>query len=87
MDAYEEKGRGLRLAAKELVLDFMQATTECRPGGEGMRQTAIFRGCGLDWGDYPTATSASQQFWAVALLRELEAESRVERNSKLWRLV
>jgi hypothetical protein len=42
----------------------------------------------LDWGDYPNATSSNQQYWVVALVRELEAEGKVERISESgpWRL-
>ena len=44
-----------------------------------MRLAPIFRACGFDWGPYQKATSTNQQYWVVALMRELEAEGKVER--------
>lgn len=66
----------------------MNGTEECRKGQAGMKQSEIFRRCGFDWGSYPNATSSNQQYWLVALLRELEAEGVVERlpRSGPWRL-
>ena len=88
MPDFEAQGAELRSAAKSLVLDFMTSTSRCRPGGEGMKQAEIFRACGFDWGTYEKATSSNQQYWVVALLRELEAEGRVEQASESgpWRL-
>ena len=53
-----------------------------------MRLSPIFRACGFDWGEYEKATSSNQQYWVVALMRELEAEGKVERvsSSGPWRL-
>ena len=88
INSYTVRGFELRSSAKQLVLDFMQASPECMPYAEGMRQAEIFHACGFDWGAYPNATSSSQQYWIVALLRELEKESKVQKDeaTKLWRL-
>jgi len=44
--------------------------------------------CGFDWGEYEKATSSNQQYWVVALVRELENEGEIERDpsTKHWRL-
>jgi hypothetical protein len=88
MPDFEALGAVLRSDAKALVLEFMSATSQCRPGREGVKQAEIFRRCGFDWGGYEKATSSHQQYWVVALLRELEAEGRVEQVSASgpWRL-
>ena len=88
MNEFEKRGSELRSQAKSLVLDFMNSTPVCSPGNEGMRLAHIFRACGLDWGEYKNATSSNQQYWTVALVRELESEGKVERvgNSGPWRL-
>ena len=77
MTSYEERGAAIRTEAKTLVLELMKANPECGSRGGGMRQAELFRQCGLDWGNYPKATSTNQQFWIVALLRELEREGKV----------
>ena len=89
MSEYEEKGKQIRENTKELVLDFMNGTTECKPLNEGMTLAEIFRECGLDWGHYENATSSNQQYWLVALMREFEKEGIATRdlNTKKWRLV
>ncbi len=88
VNQYETRGQTIRLAAKELMLDFMRATSDCQPGQDGMRLSPMFRACGFDWGEYPKATSSNQQYWVVALVRELEAEGKVEHVSPSgpWRL-
>lgn len=88
MSDFAERGSAIRAAAKALVLDFMRSTADCQPGKEGMRLSPIFRACGFDWGDQPKATSSHQQYWVVALIRELESEGLVERVSASgpWRL-
>jgi hypothetical protein len=88
MKEFEIRGDRLRADAKALVLEFMHATNLCQSGSEGMRLSQIFRACGFDWGQYPKATSSSQQYWVVALVRELEAEGKVEQvcTSGPWRL-
>jgi hypothetical protein len=86
--AFEERGNRLRAEAKAIVYEFMRASDVCQPGREGMRLAPIFRACGFDWGEYEKATSSNQQYWVVALMRELEAEGKVERVSESgpWRL-
>ena len=88
MSQFLEAGMQIRINAKDLVFRFMQSSALCQPGAEGMRLTRIFRECVLDWGDYTKATSTNQQYWVVALVRELEAEGKVERISESgpWRL-
>ena len=88
MKEFEARGRSLRAEAKALVHEFMKNSDLCQPGREGMRLSPIFRACGFDWGEYPKATSSNQQYWVVALMRELEAEGKVERVSESgpWRL-
>ena len=88
MKEFTARGEQLRADAKALVLEFMKASDLCQRGREGMRLSEIFRACGLDWGNYPNATSSNQQYWVVALVRELEAEGKIERvaQSGPWRL-
>ena len=83
------EGKNLRNKIKELVFDFMKNTPECSSNSEGLKQAVIFRECGLDWGEHLNATSPQQQFWVVALLRELEHEGKVKRDSvtKRWTVV
>ncbi len=85
---YVSKGTELRLAIKELVFDYMKNSPDCAVYADGFKQAEIFRQCGLDWGEYPNATSSNQQYWIVALLRELESEGKVQRDvdSKKWRI-
>ena len=85
---YVSKGTELRLAIKELVFDYMKNSPDCAVYADGLKQAEIFRQCGLDWGEYPNATSSNQQYWIVALLRELEYEGKVQRDvdSKKWRI-
>ena len=85
---YVSKGTELRLAIKELVFDYMKNSPDCAVYADVLKQAEIFRQCGLDWGEYPNATSSNQQYWIVALLRELESEGKVQRDvdSKKWRI-
>ena len=85
---YVSKGTQLRLAIKKLVFDYMKNSPDCAVYADGLKQAEIFRQCGLDWGEYPNATSSNQQYWIVALLRELESEGKVQRDvdSKKWRI-
>jgi hypothetical protein len=89
MTPFEKRGNELRVLAKSLVWEFMNATSECQPGKEGMRLSQIFKKCGFDWGDYPKTTSGNQQYWVAAILWEFKAEGKVERISESgpWRLV
>jgi hypothetical protein len=88
MDKFIEQGKTLREQAKKLVLSFMAFDNECHVSGSGIKQAQIFKRCGFDWGNYEKATSSNQQYWIVGLLRELEAEGKVEqvRISGPWRL-
>lgn len=88
MNDFERRGQAIREQAKALVLEYMKASGECPPGNIGLRLSPIFRACGFDWGAYPKATSSNQQYWVVALVRELESEGMVERVSPSgpWRL-
>ena len=88
MKEFEKRGARIRAEAKVLVYEYMQASDLCQPGREGVRLSPIFRACGFDWGEYEKATSSNQQYWVVALMRELEAEGKVERvsSSGPWRL-
>lgn len=89
MTEFEKRGSEIKVLAKSLVIDLMSATPACWPGGEGLKQAQIFRDCGFDWGNHENATSSHQQYWLVAILRELESEGRVERlaDTLHWRLV
>ena len=58
----------------------MHNNYSCSKAGKGIKQAEIFRECGLDWGSLENATSSNQQYWIVALLRELEKENMVERD-------
>lgn len=86
MNDFSARGEHIRAEAKALVYEFMQASTSCQPGGSGMTQAAIGRECGLEWGSYPTAPITQQNYWVVALLRQLEEEGKVQRlpNSGPW---
>ena len=86
---HKNEGENLRIKIKELVFDFMKNTPDCSANAQGLKQAEIFRECGLDWGEYPNATSSNQQYWIVALLRELEHEGKVKRDSvtKKWTIV
>ena len=88
MTEYEIRGCEIRGLAKTLVLQFMQKNHDCKPGQNGLKLAQIFRMCGFDWGAYEKATSSNQQYWVVALVRELECEGEIERDpsTKHWRL-
>jgi hypothetical protein len=88
MKKFEERGNRLRAEAKALVFEFMRESEQCQPGRDGIRLSPIFRACGFDWGEQKKATSSNQQYWVVALMRELESEGKVERVSESgpWRL-
>lgn len=88
MNVFQARGFELRKAAKSLVREFLQSHPDAKPSGKGLRQAEIFRACGFDWGTFPKATSSSQQYWIVALMKELEAAGEVVQVSESgpWRL-
>jgi hypothetical protein len=89
MTDFQNKGQQIRELCKSLVIEYMQATPDCKPNSQGMKQAQIFRNCGLDWGTYPLVTSSNQQYWIVAILAVLQEEGKIERVSPSgpWRLV
>lgn len=88
MKNYFSEGTNFRLQIKSLVYDYMQNTPECSHDQVGIKQATIFKECGLDWGEHTNATSSNQQYWLVAILRELESEGHIQRDfsTKKWRL-
>ncbi|WP_053076772.1 hypothetical protein [Caenimonas sp. SL110] len=70
MRKFEERGNCIRAEAKALVYQYEQASDLCQPGRESLRLSPIFRACGFDWGEHEKATSSSQQYWVVAIMRE-----------------
>ena len=81
-------GNTLKNIAKNIVLEYMYMEPLCQKKANGIKQAELFRNCGFDWGDYENATSSNQQYWIVALLRELEKEDKIVRlENKHWRLV
>ena len=69
-------------------MEYMKNELSCAENEKGMTQADIFRNCGFDWGDYPASKSTQQQFWLVALLKELEEEKKITQlENKHWRLV
>jgi len=89
MREFHDRGAALRAEAKALVLEFLEHHTDARPSGRGIRQAEISRACGFDWGDFPKATSSNQQYWTVALLKQLEADGKImqAKESGPWRRV
>ena len=85
---YMNEGKNFREQIKAFVYEFMQKSGDCAVNAKGMKTAEIFRQCGLDWGEYENSTSSNQQYWLVALLRELEKESKIQRDlvTKLWRV-
>jgi len=87
LNNFESRGKQIREQSKQLVYDYMLYSNECQNTSNGVTLAQIFRDCGFDWGEYEKATSSNQQYWCVALVRELEQEGKVERlESKKWRL-
>jgi len=80
MSSHLFKGQSLRQLAKANVLEYLSSSSAAKPGGDGVKQTDIFRDCGFDWDDQESAKSTQQQYWVVALLRELETEGLVDRS-------
>jgi hypothetical protein len=88
MSTFSDRGNEIRQAAKALVLEFLSSHPNAHPQSSGIRQAEVFRACGFDWGTYPKATSSNQQYWIVALLKELEVAGEVIQVSESgpWRL-
>ena len=84
-----QAGEEIRKQAKAIVLEYMNSSPDCARYGKGLRQAELFRLCGFDWGDYKKAEPSRQQYWVIGLLRALENEGFVQRDSvsKKWRLV
>jgi hypothetical protein len=89
MTIFEERGAAIRMTAKALIIDFLEHHTDARPEGHGIKQASIFRDCGLDWGEYPQARSSNQQYWTIAILKQLEKEGFIVQVSPSgpWRRV
>ena len=89
MENHFKIGIELRSKVKDLVFDFLKQHPECKPNASGLKQTVVFRECGLDWGDKKKATSTNQQYWVNAILRELEEEGLITQDlhSNQWRLL
>lgn len=88
MTDFEHRGSELRKEAKQIVLDFMKVSSDCNVDGDGITQAAISRSCNFEWGDYENTKSSQQQYWTVVLMRDLERDKLVVRDSftKRWRL-
>lgn len=82
------KGSELRNEFKNLVYDYMKSSYACALWNCGMKQSEIFRECGMDWGEKESSTSSNQQYWIVAILRTLEEEGKIQRDcrTKRWKL-
>lgn len=85
---FKNRGENLRKEFKNLVLEYMSNKEDCSRYGLGMKQADIFRDCGMDWGEKINCTSSNQQYWVVAILRELEEENKIQRDNetKRWRI-
>lgn len=85
---FKKIGEELRNDFKNLVFNYMSIKDECSKLNDGMKQADIFRECGMDWGEKENCTSSNQQYWIVAILRELEEEGKIQRDieTKKWRL-
>jgi len=83
MTIFKERGKEIRELCKSLVLEFMSNTSDCQTNGKGMKQAEIFRACGFDFGTYEKVTSSNQQYWIVAILRQLESEKKSSRSRNL----
>lgn len=88
MNELQKQGAELRTKVKELALAVLAKHPDGQKNGKGIKQSEVFRLCGFDWGAKPKATSSNQQYWVVALLRELEEDGLVEqiKESGPWRL-
>ncbi|CAM6339585.1 hypothetical protein NOH08_20725 [Escherichia coli] len=88
MNELQHQGAELRNKAKELALRILRAHPDAQKNGKGVKQSEVFHLSGLNWGEKRKATSSHQQYWVVALLRELEEEGLVEQieDRGPWRL-
>lgn len=88
MNKHEKQGEAIRTLSKSVVVQFMESHSDCVPSGPGLKQAEIFRRCGFSFGDQAKAEPSRQQYWVVALLRDLETEGVVEQieESGPWRL-
>ncbi|NQU86277.1 MAG: hypothetical protein HQ541_11000 [Mariniphaga sp.] len=88
MKNHFQEGIELRNKIKELIFDFIKQNPECKARESGLKQTVIFRECGMDWGNKKKVTSGRQQFWVNAILRELEDEGVIMQDAETnkWRL-
>lgn len=88
MNELQHQGAELLSKAKELALSVLRTHPDGQKNGKGVKQAEVFRLSGLDWGEKRKATSSNQQYWVVALLRELEDEGLVEQVEEKgpWRL-
>jgi hypothetical protein len=86
---FQIKGNILRKEFKNVVYEYMKSNERCQKKNMGMTQAQIFRECGMDWGEKKNCTSSNQQYWIVAILRELEEEGKIQRDqfTKKWRLI
>ena len=83
---FKKRGEELRDELKNLIYDYMCSKEIMFKYGEGMRQSEIFYNCGMDFGEKENCTSSNQQYYIVAILRELEEEGKVRRDkiTKKW---
>lgn len=88
MNELEKHGLELRTKAKELALAALAKHPDGQKNGKGIKQSEVFNLCGFGWGEKSKATNSNQQYWVVALLRQLEDEGLVEqiKESGPWRL-
>lgn len=86
---FRDAGEVIREQSKSLILSYMKSNVYCASYGKGLSQAELFRICGFDWGEYKKAEPTRQQYWIVGLLRTLESEGIIQRDSvsKKWRLV
>lgn len=88
MTNFKERGAQIRVIAMGLVVDYLEHHPDGRADGCGIKQSVICRECGLDWQHFDKATLSNQQYWTVAILKQLEEEGLVVqvRPSGPWRM-
>lgn len=86
MENYASVGNAIRMLAKQIALDYLKN----QPGENEKSASAadIFHNCGFSWGDCENAADSQQQYWVVGLLRSLEEDGKIRRDSatKKWYL-